>query len=356
MDNRNSQEFRQYRGQQQRQPYQQYQRGPQPQYSRPYRPNPNIKPENHYEPEYDEDFEDYEDEDKKKSFWVTLIRWVLVLVSIALIGYCAINLYEMWNKTSLPSNIQHELIDTDDDGKRYLRLNWDALQETYPEIVGWIYVPHTDINYPIVQHSGSETKYYLTHGGQMEPNEMGAIFLENDADSEFKADNTVIYGHSIMYMGGMFTGLNRFLEDSHFEDVPYLYILTPEATYRGEIRDFGRTKDGSNFYVRDTNKWKDQTMAQWQLDNAMHKRDSVKLEEGSNLVTLSTCDLSQGGEYTETRFVLQAKLRYYMEDVEYVDDTNQEAWKKMMNFFDESITSLDTGKSEDKKDEAGKEN
>lgn len=299
------------------------------------------------EPAYDED------DDRKPSVFGRIIKTLFVLMCVGLLIYSGYYIYDTVHKTRIPSKVVTEIMDKDeDDGKTYLRLDWASLKETYPNIVAWIYVPHTDINYPVVQADENMEKsttdyYYIDHGAQNEFNEMGAIFIDTGKDSSFTADNTIIYGHSIMYYGGMFTGLNRFQDDSHFEDNPYLYILTPEATYRGAIRVFASTKDGTNYYAEDTNHWKDQSFAQWQLDNAMQKREEIDLPEGSNLVTLSTCDLSHGGVYTTTRFVLQARLEYYMNDVEYVDDDKQEMMRKMSNFINESMSQFDKGKASD---------
>ena len=289
-------------------------------------------------------FADDEDDDDKPSVFGRIVRTVIVLICVGLLVYCGVYLYNTIHKTRIPSNVVSEVLEDSEDGKTYLKLNWEALKETYPEIVGWVYIPHTDVNYPLVQSPKDAPNYYLDHGAQKEPNEMGAIFVDSEASPDFTDDNTLIYGHSIMYYGGMLTGLNRFQEDSHFKNNQYVYILTPKATYRADIRTFAITKDGTNYYVRDTNKWKDQSFAKWQLDNAMHKRDEVTLPEGSNLITFSTCDLADGGVYTTTRFVLQARLEYYMEDVEYVDDDKQEMMRKMSNFLSESVNQFDKGK------------
>lgn len=361
MDNRDNRDYKDNQGynnnyqQPQRRVYQQRPNG------NPYQPRQNGNPYqqrpprqqnpynqyNQYQPPEPED----DDEDDKPSIFGRIIKTVILLVCIGLLVYSGLYLYNTINKTRIPNNVVSEVLEDSDDGKTYLKLNWTALQETYPNIVAWIYIPHTDVNYPIVQSDESQPEYYLNHGAQNEPNDMGAIFLASEANSNFTDDNTLIYGHSVMYYGGMFTGLNRFQDDSHFDKNPYVYILTPKATYRGDIRVFAKTKEGTNYYVTNTNQWKDQSFAQWQLDNAMQKREEVKLPKGSNLITLSTCDLAEGGVYTTTRFVLQAKLEYYMEDVEYVDDDKQEMMRKMSNFLNESVNQFDKGKDSEQSEE-----
>lgn len=298
--------------------------------------------ENQNEGYYEPDEED--DDEKEPKFWKRFLKISIVGICIGVLVYCGVMIYDMVNKTRIPNNVLSEVLE-ETDGKTFLKLNWDALQEAYPEIIGWIYVPHTDINYPIVQNK-SDSYYYLKHGAMMEPNNLGAIFLDKDGTPDFSDDNTLIYGHSVMYTGGMFTGISRFQQDSHWNENKYLYILTPTNTYRGDIRLFAKTRDGTQYYLNDFGGWLPNIL-QWQENNAMHSRaDEIPVGEGSHLVTLSTCDLAEGGLYTKTRFIVQAKLDYYMDDVEYVEDDKDELVKKLGTFFDDSFNQLDKGKKD----------
>ena len=50
------------------------------------------------------------------------------------------------------------------------------LHETYPDAIGWIYIPNTNINYPIMQ--GEDNDFYLTHGTDGRSLKCGCIELD----------------------------------------------------------------------------------------------------------------------------------------------------------------------------------
>ena len=55
-------------------------------------------------------------------------------------------------------------------------INFRALQEVNPDVIGWIYRPDTTINYPVVQ--GDDNAYYLKHLADGTENRNGCPFLD----------------------------------------------------------------------------------------------------------------------------------------------------------------------------------
>lgn len=72
-----------------------------------------------------------------------------------------------------------------------------ALKEQYPDVVGWLEVPGTNINYPVMQ--GTDNNYYVKHDYKREYSFNGAIFL--DKDQEFIINlNKMYLDIIILYM------------------------------------------------------------------------------------------------------------------------------------------------------------
>lgn len=100
--------------------------------------------------------------------------------------------------------------------KEDFTIDWKALKEKNPEVVGWILIPDTDISYPIVQ--GSDNSYYLNHTFEKKENYAGAIFMDAGADASFQDRNTIIYGHNVKH-GTMFAELEKFKEQAFLNSI-----------------------------------------------------------------------------------------------------------------------------------------
>ena len=81
----------------------------------------------------------------------------------------------------------------DEDDTIWPEVDFVVLRETNPDIVAWIYIEGTKINYPIVQ--GEDNRYYLKHLFSGEWNGSGCIFLDFRNDASFADRHSIIYGH-----------------------------------------------------------------------------------------------------------------------------------------------------------------
>ena len=106
-------------------------------------------------------------------------------------------------------------------------VDFDALRAVNPDIVGWLSIPGTGINYPIVQ--GKDNEYYTDHLFNGAENEAGCLFLDADCESDFSSVNSVIYGNS--ENGGMFTDLLRFTDSEFLNAHRRVWLVTPEGDH-----------------------------------------------------------------------------------------------------------------------------
>lgn len=126
-----------------------------------------------------------------------------------------------------------------------ITVDFKGLQAVNPDIVGWIYCPNTLINYPIV--SGEDNSFYLDHNYTGGASKGGAIFADCGNSGDFSDGNTIIYGHH-MIDGTMFSGLGKWSNQSYMNMYPYMWLLTPDCTYRIEIFSAYTTTADSEAY------------------------------------------------------------------------------------------------------------
>ena len=239
------------------------------------------------------------------------INVVLTLVMLSCLCVCGVGCYDLYNKytaTHLPDKVVKETV-AETEGKTYLKLNWENILKEYPTCVGWVYLPNTGISFPIMHHA-TDGNYYLTHNAKGKAEATGAIFIDSNQKTDFTEENTIIYGHSVDYVGGMFTDIEKFADKKFFNENPEFFILTPQNTYKANIRAFAETTDGSCWYTIDSNGELAETLKR-QKNSAKHFRDIDT--EGKSIVTLSTCKPQTAGGL---KYVLQATLEYYMGEIE----------------------------------------
>ena len=111
-------------------------------------------------------------------------------------------------------------------------INFDYLCSLNEDIIGWITVDGTDIDYPIL-YDDTIDRYYLYHNYLGTYTLYGSIFMLGENASDFSDFNTVVYGHN-MLDGKMFAQLHNFESQSFFDEHKDIVVYTPERklTYR----------------------------------------------------------------------------------------------------------------------------
>lgn len=178
-----------------------------------------------------------------------------------------------------------------------------------PDIVGWIWDPGTDIDYPIVQ--GVDNEYYLNRTVDGKRSVIGSIFMESKNQRDFSDDLTILYGHHIRE-GRMFSSLSGFKRQAYYEEHPYMILYTPEQDYRLELFA-GQVLDGQTgtfplvFGEPEARK-------EWLITTLSTStfRSQVTVAEAERIVALCTCSY----EYQDARYVVYGVLRDLEEENE----------------------------------------
>ncbi len=174
----------------------------------------------------------------------------------------------------------------------YFKDRLEELQTEYnnSDVFAWIYIPGTNINYPVVV--GKDNDYYLDRNPYKKWNTAGSIFMDyrnrrNLLNNQF----TIIYGHNIRTRGTMFNRLLEFKKQSMFEKYQYIYIYTKDAALKYLIFSVyeGVASEGTPSGVMY------QTGTQYLAainsikDKSIHQREDLELTDTDRVLELYTC-------------------------------------------------------------------
>lgn len=107
-------------------------------------------------------------------------------------------------------------------------INFEVLKKINSDVVGWIRIEGTAIDYPIVHTDNNET--YLGTDIEGKKSEAGAIYLDYESEPDFSGRHNIIYGHH-MKNGSMFKDIIKYKDEAFFKEHQDIYIYTPEREY-----------------------------------------------------------------------------------------------------------------------------
>ena len=184
-------------------------------------------------------------------------------------------------------------------------VDFEALRENGPDIIGWLSLPDTAINYPVTQTDNNE--YYLHHLYDGTYNKVGCLFADYENQADFSDRNTIIYGHN-MRDGSMFAALNEYGGQSYYDEHPQMYLVTPDGGYVMEVFSAFEAKPAES--GSDTSPWRlswkdDGAYTTWLSEMAGRSviETDVTVTSSDKVLTLSTCT-PEG----KSRFIVMGKL------------------------------------------------
>ena len=182
------------------------------------------------------------------------------------------------------------------------------LYEQNKDLVGWISIEDTNINYPVVQ-SVDRQDFYLKHAFDGSYSDYGCPYVQEDCDVQEPSDNLVIYGHH-MSNGSMFAHLEKFKNKDFWSEHRIITFNTLTDKQGYEIVAVFRTvvytdsPEAFKFYrfidAESANEFDDFIAKCKELS---FYDTGVTAEYGDKLITLSTCEYSRNN----SRLVVVAK-------------------------------------------------
>lgn len=235
--------------------------------------------------------------DKKKLnkiiYWVlmTIFSSVFVVSAILLVRY-AINTFEGKQIFSEIAAMHTTSADGPDNDSPIL----EELQAIYAlnnDVIGWISIEGTNIDYPVMQ-TPRDSDYYLHTSFYHEYSDEGCLYARVGCDVFEPSDNITIYGHN-MLNGSMFRHLHKYKEEKFYKDNKYVQFDTLYERHTYEIiavfQTSGTYGKGFSYHLFDNAKSAEK------FDEFVAKCKELSLydipttaEYGDKLITLSTCD------------------------------------------------------------------
>lgn len=177
-----------------------------------------------------------------------ILIFFLFFCCLSITSYCFLKYFNTRRDNERIVEDQKIIIDIAEipqEPKEESKINFEELQSINPDIIAWIYVGGTNINYPILQ-SKSNT-YYLKHNYKKEYSGAGSIYMDANADKDFNSQNTFIYGHYTSNKT-MFGEIGNFMKQDFFDTHKEIFIYTPTNTYIVDLFSVYVDEANSNSY------------------------------------------------------------------------------------------------------------
>ncbi len=231
-----------------------------------------------------------------------VLYYVVLLILLGVFVFSAYKIYAYYAEKKESTDLNEEIVyeytvRKTGEAKEYFKVDFDQLWQKNADAVGWLYLPDTTINYPILQHSDND--YYLTRQIDGSYNRNGSIFMDYRSAPDFSDHNTLIYGHHMLH-GNMFGLLVEYKKNGYYEAHDHMYVMTPQGTYRMDLLCGTIVEPSDPIYDSDPTP---EAIASC-VQRSTFKTKLELPEADAKLVTLSTCTY----EFDNARYVVVGVL------------------------------------------------
>jgi SrtB family sortase len=172
----------------------------------------------------------------------------------------------------------------------------NTLSADCDDLIGWIYVADSDIDYPVVQ--GTDNQYYLHHSPDGRKNDLGSIFLDSQCEKDFSGKHNILYGHNMQY--GMFGDIRFFKEKDNFDKHRYGWLFTNDSIYRIDFFALAVVSALDEIYDMS----EDDTDIFEHIKETSINYTETELSENDRFIYLSTC----ASEFEDARALFIGKI------------------------------------------------
>ena len=236
---------------------------------------------------------------------VGILVLTAILLTLAFAGYA------LWDSEQIHSQADKSLYTAykptaENEGKTF-----NELRLLNDEVIAWLTVNGTNIDYPITQ--GSNNMKYVSVNAEGRYSLSGSVFLDYRNNSGFSDFNSIIYGHN-MDKKTMFGEIGNFDDEKYFASHKYGNLYFDGVDHGLEFFAFIHTDAYNNniFWPNVPDDMK-QEYLNGLIEESLHFRD-IGVTAQDNIVLLATCSPSS----TNGRDILIGRITdtAMMEDAE----------------------------------------
>ena len=224
------------------------------------------------------------------------------IIMVLLIGIMLISsyfIYKSRKEDKIQENIYEEIIEVakekenKEENEEQQEINMQELYNVNNDIVGWLKIDNTNINYPVMQTKNTPN-YYLRRNFYKEYSQWGTPFLSENCDIQ-SSDNLIIYGHHINN-SKMFGELKHYKKEEYYKNHKYIKFYTMNEKKEYEIIAVFKTVAYTGFkyyqYSNFNNEREFETFVNKCRELSFYHIEK-NINYGEKLITLSTCEYSQ---------------------------------------------------------------
>lgn len=234
-----------------------------------------------------------------KKLLIIMLVFIFIIVFFICVYLLSKDLQELNKSNKSTENLIKESVEINEKTKEK-NIDWDYLKLVNEDIIAWIEIEGTNINYPILK---DKNIYYINHSFDKKHNSNGSIFTTNI--NPFIEDETIIYGHN-MRNGSMFSNLDNYLEKDFLYSHIKFKIYTPNGDYEASVfsvYSIGIETESNNIKLLSFN----------ERIKYYEKASKYHIENNSNIdkiVKLSTCSyINAKTTPTEQRYYIIASIK-----------------------------------------------
>ena len=224
---------------------------------------------------------------------------VYTIITILLIGLVLISSYLIFKEKKQNEKQENtfedliEIVEENLENQEERKIDINKLYEENKDIVGWLKIDNTTINYPIMQNI-NDPNYYLHRDFYKNYSSYGTPYMAKQCN--LNSDNIVIYGHH-MKNNKMFGELEKYKSKDFYNNHKIITFTTLEKEYSYEIfavfKTTVYTKNTFRYYenINFENKKMYNDFINICKDKSLYQT-GIKIKDKEKLITLSTCEYS----------------------------------------------------------------